>query len=161
MHDTQRPSPPLILSLAVVMGLLMLVIDVLVLVSSFSVFLAIRDHRRRGGLPYPPGPRPLPLIGNLFDIPKEFSWLTYSRHSRIHGKNHSVASLLLTEGMAGDIISFHIFGQVIVVMNSIKATKDLLERRGEIYSDRPTFTIHEMCVVQIFMFSHGTRQSAG
>jgi hypothetical protein len=146
---------PLISSLAVAMGLLILAIDVLVLVSFFSVFLEIRDHRRRGGLPYPPGPRPLPLIGNLLDIPKEFSWLTYSQHSRIHGKNYSVVRILLTEGMAGDIISFHIFGQVIVVLNSIKATKGLLERRGEIYSDRPIVTIHEMYVVQSFTFSHG------
>jgi len=46
--------------------------------------------------------------------------------------------------MAGDIISFHVLGQVIVVLNSVKATKDLLERRGEIYSDRPTLTIHGM-----------------
>jgi len=49
--------------------------------------------------------------------------------------------------MAGDVLSFHIFGQVVVILNSVKATKDLLERRGEIYSDRPTFTIHEMYVV--------------
>ncbi|KAH9957214.1 cytochrome P450 [Russula dissimulans] len=110
------------------MGLLMLAVDVLVLVSSLSIFLAIRDHRRRGGLPYPPGPRPLPLIGNLFDIPKEFSWLKYTQLSRIHG----------------DVLSFHVFGQVIVILNSLKATKDLLERRGEIYSDRPTLTILEM-----------------
>jgi cytochrome P450 len=52
--------------------------------------------------------------------------------------------------MAGDVISFHVFGQVVVVLNSIKATKDLLERRGEIYSNRPVFTIHEMYVVLSF-----------
>ncbi|KAH9957215.1 cytochrome P450 [Russula dissimulans] len=110
------------------MGLLMLAIDVLVLVSSLSVFLAIRDHQRRRGLRYPPGPRPLPIVGNLFDMPMEFSWLKYSQLSKIHG----------------DILSFHIFGQVIVVLNSIKTTKDLLERRGDIYSDRPPLTIYEM-----------------
>ncbi|KAH9952752.1 cytochrome P450 [Russula dissimulans] len=103
-------------------------LDFLVLVSSLATFLAIRDHRKRRGLPYPPGPRPLPLIGNLFDIPKQFSWLTFSEHSKKHG----------------DIISFHVFGQTIVVLHSIEATKDLLEKRADIYSDRPAVPIYNM-----------------
>jgi len=52
----------------------------------------------------------------------------------------------LTEGVAGDFVSFHVFGQVIVVLNSVKATKELFERRGNIYSDRPTIPIYEMYV---------------
>jgi hypothetical protein len=62
-----------------------LVLTILVLVSSIAAFLAIRDYQKRQGLPYPPGPRPLPLIGNLFDVPKEFSWLTYARLSEKYG----------------------------------------------------------------------------
>ena len=63
--------------------------DLLVLVFSFAAFLAIRDYRRRRGLPYPPGPRPIPLIGNLFDIPKEFSWLEYTQMSKKYGVDSS------------------------------------------------------------------------
>jgi hypothetical protein len=48
--------------------------------------------------------------------------------------------------MAGDVLSFHVFGKVIVVLNSLKANKDLLERRGDIYSDRPVIPIVEMYV---------------
>jgi hypothetical protein len=64
---------------------LMTIFDILALVSSLFVFLAFHDYQRRRGLPYPPGPRPLPLIGNLLDIPKEFSWLSYSQLSKKHG----------------------------------------------------------------------------
>jgi hypothetical protein len=62
------------------------ILHILVLVSSVVVFLAIRDHQRRRGLPYPAGPRPLPLIGNIFDIPKEFSFLSFIQLSKKHGK---------------------------------------------------------------------------
>jgi hypothetical protein len=70
-------------------GFLTAVLDILVLVSSLAAFLAIRDRQKRRGLPYPPGPRPLPLVGNLFDIPKEFSWLSYTQLSKEHGMIHS------------------------------------------------------------------------
>jgi len=57
----------------------------LVLVTSIAAFFAIRDYHKRRGFTYPPGPRPLPLIGNLLDIPKEFSWLSYTELSKKHG----------------------------------------------------------------------------
>jgi hypothetical protein len=46
--------------------------------------------------------------------------------------------------MAGDIMSFRVFGQVIVVLSSIKAAKDLLEKNGDTYSDRPIIPLYEM-----------------
>ena len=49
---------------------------------------------------------------------------------------------------AGDVLSFHVFGQVIIVLNSAKATKDLLEKRGEVYSDRPVIPFYEMCALR-------------
>ncbi|KAH9985152.1 cytochrome P450 [Russula vinacea] len=100
----------------------------LVLVSSLATYFAFRDYQRRRGIPYPPGPRRLPLIGNLLDIPKEFPWLSFTRLSETHG----------------DVLSFHVFGKVVVVLNSFKANKDLLERRGDIYSDRPVIPIINM-----------------
>ena len=123
------------------------VLDILVFVSSLAAFLAIRDHQRRRGLPYPPGPRPLPLVGNLLDIPKEFSWLSYTHLSKKHGMIYSAVKGLLTGPMAaGDVLSFRVFGTVIVVLNSIKASKDLREGRSDVYCDRPTIPILDMYI---------------
>jgi hypothetical protein len=47
-------------------------------------------------------------------------------------------------GSLGDVLSFHVFGQVIIVLNTVKVIKDLLEKRGEIYSDRPAIPFYEM-----------------
>ncbi|KAH9967250.1 cytochrome P450 [Russula dissimulans] len=110
------------------MGYLTSILDLFAVLLFLTSIRAIRDHQRRRGLPYPPGPRPLPIIGNLLHIPKEYSWLAYTQFSKTYG----------------DIFSLHVFGQVIVVLNTAKVAKDLLEKRGDIYSDRPVNPFFEM-----------------
>ena len=63
--------------------------------------------------------------------------------------------------MAGDVLSFHVCGKVIIVLNSLKANKDLLERRAEIYSDRTVIPIIEMYVFSKCIFIHGVSLSLG
>jgi hypothetical protein len=53
-------------------------------------------------------------------------------------------------------MSFRVFGQIIVVLQSLKRTKDLLERRSDIYSDRPVIPIVEMYVFPALEFLHGS-----
>jgi|SRR5712671_2919878 len=126
----------------------------LLLFLSFLVALkTFRDHRRRGGLPYPPGPRPLPIIGNLLDIPPKSSWLTYTRLAKKHGTSSTLVKMKITHSLsttgtklAGDVMSFHVLGRVVVILGSTKATKDLIEKHGHIFSDRPVIPIFEMYV---------------
>ena len=47
-------------------------------------YLGDRSSRRRG-LQYPPGPRGLPILGNLFDIPRRAPWETYTRWGKQYG----------------------------------------------------------------------------
>jgi hypothetical protein len=42
-------------------------------------FLLMRIGKRR--LPYPPGPRRLPVVGNLFSMPSREEWVTYMKWS--------------------------------------------------------------------------------
>jgi hypothetical protein len=50
---------------------------------------------------------------------------------------------------AGDVLSFRVFGTVIVVLNSIKANKDLREGHGDVYCDRPAIPIVDMYISRV------------
>ena len=47
----------------------------------------------------------------------------------------------------GDVICLRAFSQVVVILCSLSSIKDLLEKRGEIYSDRPFLPILEMYIL--------------
>ena len=44
----------------------------------------------------------------------------------------------------GDITHFEIFGKNIVVLNTLHAAQELLDKRSRVYSDRPPFNMGEM-----------------
>ncbi|KAH9174406.1 cytochrome P450 [Lactarius sanguifluus] len=100
-------------------------IDCLALSTFLYILFAFRDHRRRRGSPYPPGPPSWPVIGNFLDVPKLSPWLAYANMSKKYG----------------DIICLQVFGQVVVVLCSPTSIKDLFEKRGELYADRIPFAI--------------------
>ncbi|KAI0040055.1 cytochrome P450 [Auriscalpium vulgare] len=94
----------------------------LVFLASFYGLVYLNKRRLRKKHPYPLGPPPLPLIGNLLDLPRDTPWLTYAEWAKIYG----------------DVFSVEVVGRRIIVINSSAAAKDLFEKRGSIYSDRPT-----------------------
>ncbi|KAH9170543.1 cytochrome P450 [Lactarius sanguifluus] len=112
---------------------LLTAVDCLALSTFLYILFAFRDHRRRRGFPYPPGPTPLPLIGNLRDVPMLSPWVEYAKMSKKYG----------------DIISFQVLGEVVVVLNSPTAIKDLFDKRGELYSDRTPFPIFESDLLDV------------
>jgi hypothetical protein len=48
-----------------------------VLISSLCAIVFLHKFRRRPALPFPPGPKGLPILGNALDIPRVNPWLTY------------------------------------------------------------------------------------
>ncbi|RYP12514.1 hypothetical protein DL765_007276 [Monosporascus sp. GIB2] len=70
---------------------------------------------------YPPGPPTLPLIGNLHQIPSERRHIQFTKWAEEYGPIYSL--------MLGT--------QVMIVLSSDLVIKDLVDKRGAIYSSRP------------------------
>ncbi|KAM5530763.1 hypothetical protein V8D89_015570 [Ganoderma adspersum] len=76
-----------------------------------------------------PGPKPLPLFGNLFHIPRELPWRVYRDWSLQYG----------------DIIGLQLPGnQTLLILNSVEAATELLDKRAATYSDRPKSPIVDL-----------------
>lgn len=84
--------------------------------------------RKRNPLPYPPGPKGFPIIGNALDIDLKFPQFTYAKWGKIYG----------------DVVYFKIFGQDFVVVNSEETARLLADKRSTIYSDRPHSPVYSL-----------------
>ncbi|KAI6042942.1 cytochrome P450 [Pisolithus marmoratus] len=90
--------------------------------------LPVRITSQRSSIPYPPGPKRLPIVGNAFDIDLKEPHVTYTEWAKIYG----------------DIVYSRIFGQDIIIVNSEKIARLLAEQRSSIYSDRPHSPIYQL-----------------
>ncbi|KAI9571602.1 cytochrome P450 [Boletus coccyginus] len=85
----------------------------------------------RSSLPLPPGPPGLPWIGNVIGVDASAPWLTYRDWANTYG----------------DLVYSRLLGQDIIIINSEKVAKDLLENRSRNYSDRPYLVTNDLCGV--------------
>ncbi|KAJ7596548.1 cytochrome P450 [Mycena floridula] len=91
----------------------------------YLVFLRLQKRHARflanpKSLPTPPGPKKLPFVGNLLDLPKDKEAAAYFKMAQDYG----------------DLVYLEVFGRGILVVNSSQAANDLFEKRSVNYSDR-------------------------
>ncbi|KAL2161788.1 hypothetical protein VTH06DRAFT_7572 [Thermothelomyces fergusii] len=100
----------------------MLISLILILALALLVIPGRIQRRKppRGARPLP-GPRGLPYIGRVHDVPSQASWLKFFEWSKQYGP----------------IYQMKIFGTVHVWISSESVARDLLSKRSKIYSDRP------------------------
>ncbi|TFK41796.1 cytochrome P450 [Crucibulum laeve] len=97
-------------------------IDAVVCILALLFYVEFRNRKAYRTLP--PGPRRLPLLGNLLQMPTSLEWEVYARW----GKE-----------LNSEMVHLAVGGTSLVVINSAKVANDLLEKRSSIYSDRPEF----------------------
>ena len=71
----------------------------LIALTTFALYIFVRKRVDRlanpRGLPYPPGPKPLPIIGNVLDIARENEAQAYQQLAKEHGASHVLPFLVV------------------------------------------------------------------
>ncbi|KAF9562064.1 cytochrome P450 [Agrocybe pediades] len=92
----------------------------------FFLYFRSRRNSNPRGLPLPPGPKSLPLVGSLFSIPATVKpWLAYAEWAKQYG----------------DIFYFEVLGQSFLVLSSLERVHDIFDKRSANYSDRTPLTM--------------------
>jgi cytochrome P450 len=109
------PFPMLAASLSIATMLSELLTASVAIVIITLVYEYIRERK------LPPGPRRLPIIGNLHQAPRYNPWQTFDAWMKQYGP----------------VISVRFGGSTVIVIGDPNIAHDLLDKRANIYSDRP------------------------
>ncbi|KAF8908212.1 cytochrome P450 [Gymnopilus junonius] len=90
------------------------------------------------GLPHPPGPNPLPIVGNLFDLARGNETGIYERLAKEYG----------------ELVFLSALGKHVLVVNSFQAATELFDKRSAIYSDRAQAVMSHELMGWDFSFAH-------
>ncbi|KAH9856166.1 cytochrome P450 [Lenzites betulinus] len=100
--------------------------NTLALVSFLSfIVVSARVILLRARRKLPPGPRGIPLLGSVLQLPSRFQEQKFTEWATQYG----------------DVVYFKIFRTPMIVLNSIEAARDLLDKRSAKYSDRPRMVL--------------------
>lgn len=94
------------------------------LVGAVALYAITRLVRSKNGLPLPPGPKGIPILGNVNDMPKPgvpecYHWLEH-------------------KDTYGPISSVTVLGSTFVIINDAQIAFELLRDRSSIHSSRPS-----------------------
>ncbi|EJT98914.1 hypothetical protein DACRYDRAFT_90564 [Dacryopinax primogenitus] len=77
-------------------------------------------RKRNSASRFPPGPTGVPLLGNVLQLPSKFFWYQLDTWSKLYGP----------------VYTFWIMNRPIVVLSTVSASADVLDRQSGITADR-------------------------
>lgn len=105
-----------------------------------ALIVAHMSSTKRAPAPLPPGPRGLPLVGNVADLPQSQPWLGFAEFEEKYGTSISFRNadyVVFTKVTSGGITHLSVLGKHIMILNDPKYAVDMLDKKSKIYSDRP------------------------
>ncbi|RDA87773.1 hypothetical protein CP532_2444 [Ophiocordyceps camponoti-leonardi (nom. inval.)] len=82
----------------------------------------------------PPGPRGLPIFGNIHQISRRYSWKQFQQWHKLYGP----------------ILSFRLGQITVILLGNHEVTKELFNRRSAVYSSRPRLAVAGECIGKNF-----------
>ena len=113
-----------------------------------GIMIARRYRKIKRGR-FPPGPPKDPILGHLRIFPKADPGKTFYEWSNQYGTRTAICIRIpaVDYNVAiGDVIHLDLLGKCIIILNSMEAATELLEKRGAKYSDRPFFAAFNLSV---------------
>ncbi|KAL4959677.1 cytochrome P450 [Aspergillus stella-maris] len=122
----------LIHKLKIHLGPELTILAALGLLLCFSYFAYHLTYKGTHQIPLPPGPRPLPLIGNLHQHSGSEQWVQYNEWHEKHGP----------------VMTVKLGMRTVVLLNTHEAVNDLLVRQGRVYCSPPKLHFIGDCMIQ-------------
>ncbi len=106
---------------------------------AFCKWLRLAKHSLAVRLP--PGPQAIPVLGNVHQLPSDYQEKTFAEWTKQYGASalpiRRRRRFELTSTIPGDVVYARIFRRPVLVLGSLRAAQDLLERKSGNFSDRP------------------------
>ncbi|KAJ3760026.1 cytochrome P450 [Lentinula raphanica] len=103
---------------------------------AWSFYLYNRSGKRADTVRLPPGPKPLPLIGNILDLTSKELWIKATSFAQTYGPIFQLSILHPSLPIS----------QPLIFLSSPDVCFDLLDKKGGIYADKPKLVMAgELC----------------
>nr|XP_020447514.1 cytochrome P450 2U1 isoform X2 [Monopterus albus] len=114
--------------------------NVVALIVFLLVYYLFKFYQKRRDLTnIPPGPKPWPIVGNVggLFVPCFIQrWFGHGSDSSVD-KENPLATLSKLVSIHGNVFSFFVGNQLVVVLNGYEMVKDAFLNHPEVFSDRP------------------------